>query len=95
MFVLLTLMGIDLFQYMFQRVDGTSYAVHLGGFVVGFMGGILVLRELEVDFWETWVVRPLALMVFLTMVGFSLYWDTSHWPPVQPSWVSYSYVYIE
>jgi hypothetical protein len=89
MFVLLTLMGIDLFQYMFQRVDGTSYAVHLGGFVVGFMGGILVLRELEVDFWETWVVRPLALMVFLTMVGFSLYWDTSHWPPVQPSWVSY------
>jgi len=26
--------------------------VHLGGWLAGFAGGILVLRELEADFWE-------------------------------------------
>jgi rhomboid-related protein 1/2/3 len=87
MFVLSILIGIDIFQYIFQRAEGTSYAVHLGGFLVGFVGGILVLRELEVDFWETWVVRPLAVMLFCLLIGFSIYWDTTHWPPVQPSWM--------
>jgi len=87
MAVLLTLMGIDLFQYLFQRSEGTSYAVHLGGFLVGFIGGILILRELEVDFWETWVVRPLAVILFIVLIAYSLYWDLTHWPPVQPSWM--------
>jgi membrane associated rhomboid family serine protease len=48
MFVLSTLVGIDLFQYFFYRAGGTSYAVHLGGWLIGFVGGILILRELEV-----------------------------------------------
>jgi rhomboid-related protein 1/2/3 len=88
MFVLASLMGIDLFQYFFYRAGGTSYAVHLGGWLIGFAGGILVLRELEVDFWETWVVRPLALAVFVGLVAYSAMWDSSHWPPEQPAWVT-------
>jgi len=88
MFVLSTLMGIDLVQYFFYRAGGTSYAVHLGGWLIGFVGGIVVLRDLEVDFWETWVLRPLAVLTFVVLVAYSLWWDTTHWPPVRPNWVA-------
>ena len=52
------------------------------------VGGILVLRELESDFWETWLIKPLSLLVFVALVGYSLWWDSSHWPPEQPAWVT-------
>lgn len=45
-----------------------------------------MLRELEVDFWETWVVRPCAVLAFFAIVGYSLWWDVNTWPPAQPRW---------
>ena len=65
----------------------SSDAVHLGGWLIGFAGGILVLRELEADWVENWVIKPLALLTFAALVGYSIYWDSSHWPPTQPWWV--------
>ena len=46
-----------------------------------------MLRELEADWWENWVIKPAAFFTFALLVGFSLYWNTSHWPPEQPGWV--------
>mmetsp|Transcript_27142 Transcript_27142/g.79037 ORF Transcript_27142/g.79037 Transcript_27142/m.79037 type:complete len:166 (+) Transcript_27142:1926-2423(+) len=87
MFVLSSLMAVDLLQYFLYRSDGTSYAVHLGGWLIGFAGGILVLRELEVDWCDMYITRPLAVLSCLLIIGFSLYWDPRTWPPDQPAFV--------
>lgn len=73
-YLILVLLGFDAFINLFlhENSDEVSYISHLGGAVCGFLVGLMVLRNLKVDFHEI-VVKIAAVFIYFGTMAYFIY----------------------
>jgi membrane associated rhomboid family serine protease len=61
---------VDFYLYFFERSESTSYSAHIGGFAVGMLIGILTLDNIEVSWFEKWLLMPITQVLGTKRSGF-------------------------
>ena len=75
LFIIVIFVAVDIFLCIFNPITslGNSTITHVAGFVLGFLVGVVLVRNLKVRFWETRLVKVcLALFIVIVVILLSL-----------------------
>ena len=70
MVIIAIVLIVDFYLYFFERSESTSYSAHIGGFAVGMLIGILTLDNIEVSWFEKWLLMPITQVLGTKRSGF-------------------------
>jgi membrane associated rhomboid family serine protease len=78
---LIVLIACDLTAYSLALSSKTtSHTAHVGGFIAGLLGGILLVRNKKVDFHEK-ILYGIDIVLIVLLIAFCLGWLFTQWPP--------------
>ena len=72
--------SIDILNYYFKRNDNNGYIVHWGGFLTGFITGLIFLYDI-IDKKYNKKIRVFAFIILFFIISFLLHNYIFNWPP--------------